>query len=60
MSVVPRRGGLLVTPVLVAACAEVKAELNENTATAAIEMLRVRIKFLPNVQDAQSAPINAE
>ena len=41
-------------PVLVAACAAVKAELNENTATAAIKMLRVRIKFLPNVQHVQS------
>ena len=54
MSVVLKRGGVLVTPVFVAACAAVKAELNENTATAAIKMLRVRIKFLPNVQDAQS------
>ena len=41
-----RRGGVLVTP-LVAACATVKAELNGSTATAAIKMLRVRIKFLP-------------
>jgi hypothetical protein len=31
----------------VAACAAVKTELNESTATAVIEMLRVRIKFLP-------------
>jgi hypothetical protein len=31
----------------VAACVAVKAELNESTATAAIKMLRVRIKFLP-------------
>ena len=54
MSVVLRQGGVLVTPVLVAACAAVKAELNENMATVAIKMLRVRIKFLPNVQDAQS------
>jgi len=43
VSVVLRRGGTLVTPVLVAACAAVKAELNENTTTAAINMLRVRI-----------------
>ena len=55
MSVVLRRGGVLVTPVLVAAWAAVKAaELNENKATAAIKMLRARIKFLPNVRDAQS------
>jgi hypothetical protein len=31
----------------VAACVAVKVELNESTATAAIRMLRVRIKFLP-------------
>ena len=42
-----RRGGVLVTPVLVAACVAVKVELNESTATAEIRMLRVRIKFLP-------------
>jgi hypothetical protein len=41
-----------VTPVLVAACVAVKAEL-KSTATAAIEMLRVRIKFLPMFLDAQ-------
>jgi hypothetical protein len=35
---------VLVTPDLVAACVAVKTELNESTATAVIEMLRVRIK----------------
>jgi len=38
VSDVLRRGGVLVTPALVAAVA-VKVELNESTATAAIEML---------------------
>ena len=54
MSIVLRQGGVLVTPVLAAACAAVQAKLNENTATAAIKILRVRIRFLPNVRDAQS------
>jgi hypothetical protein len=55
VSGVLRRDEVLVTPVLVAAWAAVKAaELNENKATAAIKMLRARIKFLLNVRDAQS------
>ena len=44
MPVVLRRGGVLVTPALVAACV---AELTESTAIAAIKMLKVRITFLP-------------
>ena len=37
----------LVTPVLVAACVAAKVELNASAATAIIEMLKVRIAFLP-------------
>lgn len=49
---------VLVTPALVAAWVAVKVELNESTATAAIRMLRVRIKFLPMFKTsiAQSTP----
>lgn len=47
---------LLVTPVLVAACVEAKVELNASAATAAIEMLKVRIAFLPMLQDGQYSP----
>ena len=54
-----RRGGVLVTPVLVAACVAVKVELNESTATAEIRMLRVRIKFLPMFKTLNRS-INAE
>jgi hypothetical protein len=44
--------------VLVAACAAVKTEPNESTATAAIKMLKVRIKFLQCSERsiAQSTP----
>ena len=54
-----RRGGVLFTPVPVAACAAVKSEPNESTATAAIKMLKVRIKFLP-VFRTLNRSINAE
>jgi hypothetical protein len=50
---------VLFTPLLLAACAAVKAELNESTAAAAIKMLRVRIKFLPMFR-ALNRSINAE
>jgi hypothetical protein len=50
---------VLFTPVLVAACAAVKTEPNESTATAAIKMLKVRIKFLP-VFRTLNRSINAE
>ena len=44
MAVVLKRGGaVLVTVVLVAASVEVKIELNESMAPAAIKMLKVRI-----------------
>jgi hypothetical protein len=45
--VVLKRGGVLVTPALVAACVAVMVELTESTAIAAIKMLKVRITFLP-------------
>jgi hypothetical protein len=50
---------VLVTSALVAACVAVKVELNESTATAAIRMLRVRIKFLP-IFKTFNRSINAE
>ena len=50
---------VLVTPALGAACVAVKVELDESTATAAIKMLRVRIKFLP-MSKTFNRSINAE
>jgi hypothetical protein len=50
---------VLVTPDLVAACVAVKTELNESTATAVIEILRVRIKFFP-MFGTLNRSINAE
>src|SRR5262249_10176489 len=58
-SVVLRRGEVLFTPVLVAACAGVKTEPVESTATAAIKMLKERIKFLPVFRPLNRS-INAE
>ena len=51
--------GVLVNPALVAACVSVKVKLNESTAIAAIEVLRVRIKFLP-MSKPSNRSINAE
>jgi hypothetical protein len=48
---------MLVTPALVAACVAVKVKLNESTATAAMKMLSLRIKFLPMFRPRS---INAE
>ena len=47
MFVVLRRGAALVTPAPEAACVAVMVELKKSTATAAIEMFKVRMKFLP-------------
>ena len=49
MPVVLSRGGvvLVMLVLVVAACVAAKVELKASAATAAIEMLRVRIAFLP-------------
>jgi hypothetical protein len=50
---------MVVTPALVAACVSVKVKLNVSTAVAAINVLSVRIRFLP-MSKPFNRSINAE
>ena len=50
---------VVVTPALVAACVSVKVKLNVSTTVAAINVLSVRIRFLP-MPKLYNRSINAE